>query len=531
MREITKYHDTSKTVKERAKNKLFGAVYSHTAIILLLILLQIGIMVLTFTYLGNYSTYMNGVISLLSFITAIYIFNEKGNPAFKMTWILFVFLVPVVGVGFYLFTKAGIGTKYLGARLEKLRVETEPYMQQNEYVVHAMKGGRVANANLSHFLYNQVGFPTYGNSQAQYFPLGDDKFPILIEELNKAEKFIFMEYFIIGEGYVWDTVLEVLRKKVKEGVEVRLMYDGTCSISLLPYEYPKQLREYGIQCKEFGPIVPILSTSQNNRDHRKICVIDGKVAFTGGVNLADEYINKKVRFGHWKDTAIKIEGDAVQSFTMMFLQMWNITEHRTDDYARYLYRPDDSNPKEPDGTGFVMPYGDSPLDNETVGQHVYMDILNESRYYVHIMTPYLILDSDMITSLTFAAKRGIETIIIMPHIPDKIYAYLLARSYYAELLQAGVKIYEYIPGFVHAKVFTSDNTKAVVGSINMDYRSLHLHFECAVYLFRNPAVQQVEADFQETLKHCQEITLEDCRTYPMPKKIAGKVLRLFAPLM
>ena len=231
MREITKYHDTSKTVKERAKNKLFGAVYSHTAIILLLILLQIGIMVLTFTYLGNYSTYMNGVISLLSFITAIYIFNEKGNPAFKMTWILFVFLVPVVGVGFYLFTKAGIGTKYLGARLEKLRVETEPYMQQNEYVVHAMKGGRVANANLSHFLYNQVGFPTYGNSQAQYFPLGDDKFPVLIEELNKAEKFIFMEYFIIGEGYVWDTVLEVLRKKVKEGVEVRLMYalQNTCS--------------------------------------------------------------------------------------------------------------------------------------------------------------------------------------------------------------------------------------------------------------------------------------------------------------
>ena len=256
MREFTKYHDTSKSVKERAKTKVFGAVYSHTAIILLLILLQIGIMVLTFTYLGNYSTYMNGVISLLSFITAIYIFNEKGNPAFKMTWILFVFLVPVVGVGFYLFTKAGIGTKYLGARLEKLRVETEPYMQQNEYVVHAMKGGRVANANLSHFLYNQVGFPTYGNSQAQYFPLGDDKFPVLIEELNKAEKFIFMEYFIIGEGYVWDTVLEVLRKKVKEGVEVRLMYDGTCSISLLPYEYPKQLREYGIQCKNLDRSYP-----------------------------------------------------------------------------------------------------------------------------------------------------------------------------------------------------------------------------------------------------------------------------------
>ena len=356
-------------------------------------------------------------------------------------------------------------------------------------------------------------------------------YPVLLEELRKAERYIFMEYFIVEKGEMWDSILEILKEKAAAGVEVRFMYDGMCSLTLMPYGYPKQLEKYGIHCKMFSPVRPVLSSYQNNRDHRKITVIDGHTAFTGGVNLADEYINRKVRFGHWKDTAIMLKGDAATGFLMMFLQMWNITEHRTDDYARYLYRPATQKPKEPDCTGFVMPYGDSPLDNETVGQHVYMDILNESRYYVHIMTPYLILDSDMITSLTFAAKRGIETIIIMPHIPDKIYAYLLARSYYAELLQAGVKIYEYMPGFVHAKVFTSDNTKAVVGSINMDYRSLHLHFECAVYLFRNPAVQQAEADFQETLKHCQEITLEDCRTYPMPKKIAGKVLRLFAPLM
>ena len=528
MREITKYHDTSKTVKERAKNKLFGAVYSHTAIILLLILLQIGIMILTFTYLGNYSTYMNGVMSLLSFITAIYIFNEKGNPAFKMTWILFVFLVPVVGVGFYLFTKAGIGTKYLGARLEKLRVETEPYMQQNEYVVHAMKGGRVANANLSHFLYNQVGFPTYGNSQAQYFPLGDDKFPILIEELNKAEKFIFMEYFIIGEGYVWDTVLEVLRKKVKEGVEVRLMYDGTCSISLLPYEYPKQLREYGIQCKEFGLIVPILSTSQNNRDHRKICVVDGKVAFTGGVNLADEYINKKVRFGHWKDTAIKIEGDAVQGFTMMFLQMWNITERQPEDYAKYLT---EKQPGFSRKDGYIIPYGDSPFDHENVGEEVYFHILNHAKKYVHIMTPYLILDNEMIDALTRAAKGGIEVQIIMPHIPDKPYAFYLAKTYYEELIAGGVEIYEYTPGFVHAKVFTSDDDTATVGSINLDYRSLYLHFECGVFIYRNPVVRDIEKDFQETLAKCQKVTMTEVRNRSTFVKIYGQVLRIVAPLM
>lgn len=473
MREFTKYHDTSKSVKERAKTKVFGAVYSHTAIILLLILLQIGIMVLTFTYLGNYSTYMNGVISLLSFITAIYIFNEKGNPAFKMTWILFVFLVPVVGVGFYLFTKAGIGTKYLGARLEKLRVEIEPYMQQNEYVVHAMKGGRVANANLSHFLYNQVGFPTYGNSQAQYFPLGDDKFPVLIEELNKAEKFIFMEYFIIGEGYVWDTVLEVLRKKVKEGVEIRLMYDGTCSISLLPYEYPKQLREYGIQCKEFGPIVPILSTSQNNRDHRKICVIDGKVAFTGGVNLADEYINKKVRFGHWKDTAIKIEGDAVQSFTMMFLQMWNITERQPEDYAKYLT---EKQPGFSRKDGYIIPYGDSPFDHENVGEEVYFHILNHAKKYVHIMTPYLILDNEMIDALTRAGGSTGGTDFIAQYVSSKIHRGIWDYVFFYNC--AMIIVFGYLCGWIYAGysiLFQFLSTKTI-SSLYQRYAQITVEF-------------------------------------------------------
>ena len=529
MREITKYHDTSKTVKERAKYKLFGAVYSHTAIILLLILLQIGIMVLTFTYLGNYSTYMNGVISLLSFITAIYIFNEKGNPAFKMTWILFVFLVPVVGVGFYLFTKAGIGTKYLGARLEKLRVETEPYMQQNEYVVHAMKGGRVANANLSHFLYNQVGFPTYGNSQAQYFPLGDDKFPVLIEELNNAEKFIFMEYFIIGEGYVWDTVLEVLRKKVKEGVEVRLMYDGTCSISLLPYEYPKQLREYGIQCKEFGPIVPILSTSQNNRDHRKICVIDGHTAFTGGVNLADEYINEEIRFGHWKDTGIRLYGEGVWNLTVMFLQMWSIiTGVRTHipAYSPYVFHTEEF-----ESDGFVQPYGDSPMDNETVGENVYLNIISQAKRYVFICTPYLIIDNEMMMALCLAAKKGEDVRIITQGIPDKKMVFLLTQSYYKQLIEAGVRVYEYTPGFVHSKTFVCDDEIATVGTINLDYRSLYLHFECGVWMYQSQAVREAKEDMEATLPKCKEVSLDFCNKRNIFVRGIQSIMRLIAPLL
>ena len=283
--------------------------------------------------------------------------------------------------------------------------------------------------------------------------------------------------------------------------------------------------------KIFAPVRPALSSYQNNRDHRKICVIDGHTAFTGGVNLADEYINQRVRFGHWKDTAVMLKGKAVDSFTMMFLQLWDVTERDAEEYRRFLCPETFHMPEGMDYGGFVMPYADSPLDGENVGESVYLDILGRSRRYVHITTPYLILDDTTLAALKFAAKRGVEVIVIMPHIPDKLYAYLLARSYYAELLRAGVQIYEYTPGFIHAKMFTSDDEKAVVGTINLDFRSLYLHFECASYFFRNAVVMDVEEDFQKTLAKSERITLENCRKYPFIRRFAGKALRILAPLM
>lgn len=249
------------------------------------------------------------------------------------------------------------------------------------------------------------------------------------------------------------------------------------------------------------------------------------------MNLADEYINQRVRFGHWKDTAVLIKGKAVDSFTMMFLQLWDVTERDGEEYRRFLCPPEFHMPAGMDYGGFVMPYADSPLDGENVGESVYLDILGRSRRYVHITTPYLILDDTTLAALKFAAKRGVEVIIIMPHIPDKLYAYLLARSYYAELLRAGVQIYEYTPGFIHAKMFTSDDEKAVVGTINLDFRSLYLHFECASYFFRNAVVMDVEEDFQKTLAKSERITLESCRKYPFIRRFAGKALRILAPLM
>lgn len=358
--------------------------------------------------------------------------------------------------------------------------------------------------------------------------MGEYKFRYLVAELKKAKRFIFMEYFIVEESYMWDTIREILIEKVSEGVEVRFMYDGMCAISMLPYNYPSQLRKYGIQCKMSNPMKPFLSTTQNNRDHRKICVIDGKVGFTGGINLGDEYINRKVRFGHWKDTAVMLRGDAVQSLTMMFLQMWNVSERKPENYERYLTPKRKGLKRE---LGYVIPYADSPFDNENVGEEVYFHILNHAKKYVHIMTPYLILDNEMITTLTRVAKSGIEVIIIMPHIPDKWYAFVVAKTYYKELIEGGVQIYEYTPGFVHAKVFVSDDDTATVGTINLDYRSLYLHFECGAFIYNNSEIDRIERDFQQTLAKCHKVTLIEVKNRSLLTKISGQILRLIAPLM
>ena len=330
---------------------------------------------------------------------------------------------------------------------------------------------------------------------------------------------------------MWDTVLDILKEKVQEGVEVRVMYDGMCSLVLLPYRYPKELKKLGIKAKMFSPIVPFLSTTQNNRDHRKILIIDGKVAFTGGVNLADEYINKVVRFGHWKDVAVKITGEAVRSFTVMFLQMWNVyeKENEKENYNAYL---EDIAFEEPlCSDGFVIPYGDTPTRKTEVGKTVYESIVNGATRYIHIMTPYFIVDREFLDTMKYAAQRGVEVSMILPHIPDKKIAYYIARTFYPELLRAGVRVYEYTPGFVHAKVFVSDDSCATVGTVNLDYRSFYHHFECGAYFYDNQVVGKVEEDFEKTLEKCQLVTEEYYKRIPLHQKLIGRVSRLVAPLM
>lgn len=511
--------------------KLLRIIFGRTAFVVMSLLLQVAILLAGFRFLSHYMVYIYGGFTLLSAFVILYVVNKDENPSFKLAWIIPITVIPVFGTLLYLFLELQWEGKIINKRLRENITDTQPYLEQNPRYMDQLAKTSRSNANLAAYIENSGSYPVYGNTNVKYYPVGEEMFEDMKKELEKAKRFIFMEYFIVERGEMWDSILKILERKVSEGVEVRFMYDGMCCLVLLPYSYPKELRAKGIKAKMFAPIRPALSTYQNNRDHRKILVIDGHTAFTGGINLADEYINRKVRFGHWKDTGIMVKGDAVTSFTMMFLQMWNITEKEPEDYGRYLRDPEFFYPPELSMEGFVIPYGDSPLDQETVGELVYLDIINTARSYVHIMTPYLILNYELVQALQFAAKRGVETIIIMPHIPDKEYAFLLAKAHYEELIRAGVQIYEYTPGFVHAKVFTSDDEKAVVGTINMDYRSLYLHFECAAYIYRNEVIKDVERDFMETLAKSQVITLEECRNYPWYKKLAGRVLRLFAPLM
>lgn len=510
---------------------MLRVIFGRTTFGAIALIAQVVILIAAYRFLSRYLAYFYGGFTLLSALVIIYILNKEENPIFKLTWMIPIAAVPVFGMLFYLFAELQIIGKLIDKKLRVNMEKTEEYLIQSPRVMENLSRMSRQNANLARFIKKSSHYPAYGSTNVQYFSLGETMFTAMKKEMEEAKRFIFMEFFIVERGEMWNEILEILERKAREGVEVRFMYDGMCSLKLLPYGYSKELQEKGIKAKIFSPIKPAFTTYQNNRDHRKILVVDGHTAFTGGVNLADEYINRRVRFGHWKDTGIMLKGDAATSFTMMFLEMWNISEMEPEDYSKYLRDPEYFYPLELSMDGFVIPYADSPLDQESVGEQVYLDIINSARQYVHIMTPYLILDYGMIKALTFAAKRGVETVIIMPRIPDKKYAFLLAKSHYRELIRAGVRIYEYMPGFIHAKVFTSDNTKAVVGTINMDFRSLYLHFECAAYLYCNEAVRDIERDIQETLAQSRRVTLEDLSQYPWYERFAGRALRLFAPLM
>ena len=508
----------------KGKQGIFRLIFGRTTVVIALLAVQFILLFVGFYRLRDY-TYYGGSL-LVGLIVALIVVNRKGNPAVKITWIMLIMMAPVFAVPFYLFVDMELGHRLSRARLDEISRKTAELLPDHREDMEALEAEDSGAAGLAAYLGRMGSHPVCRNSGVSYYPIGEEAFAAMLEALESAKNFIFLEYFIVEEGYMWGRILNVLEKKAKQGVEVRVLYDGTCALYKLPYQYPKKLEALGIRCQMYAPLRPMVSTHYNNRDHRKIMVVDGRCAFTGGINLADEYINRKVIHGHWKDVAIQVTGEAVASFTLMFLQMWSVGETAAADYGKYISA---SAPVKAEG--WVVPYGDSPFDGERVGEMVYIDILNRARRYVHIMTPYLILDHEMVTALTFAAKRGVDVKLIMPGYPDKKTVFALSRSYYKELIEGGVKIYEYTPGFVHAKTFVSDGTSAVAGSVNLDYRSLYLHFECAALMVRTPVIQDLEADFQETLAKCREISLEDCRKDKLSRRVIGWLLRPIAPLM
>lgn len=513
-------------LKAGGKRGVMHVVFGRTTVVIGLLLLQIFLLFSLMIRFGQYIPYYLGGTLVCTAVMMVYILNTEENPAIKLSWAILFAVVPAFGIPLYFYIRMDLGHRLEQALVISSIEKSKVHISDQTALISRIDQEDKSLSNLLRYIQNNGGYIPYQNSDVTYFPQGEDKFAEMLVQLERAEKFIFLEYFHIGESEMWNEILDILARKVKQGVEVRVMYDGTSTIMSLPYNYPKQLRAMGIQCKVFSPLRPFVSTSYNNRDHRKILIIDGHTAFTGGVNLLDRYINREKLYGHWKDAAVMIQGEAARGFTLMFLQMWNYTE-RTPVYEPYLHAP---LPRRT-APGYVIPYGDNPMDRENVGEMVYLDILNQARDYVYIMTPYLILDNEMLTALTFAAKRGVDVRILLPHIPDKKYAFILAQSHYKQLVCAGVKVYEYTPGFVHSKVFLSDDRHGVVGTINLDYRSLYLHFECAAYLYKVPALWDVRRDFEQTILKCRRIMQEDIKKQKLHTKLAAALLKVAAPLM
>ena len=508
--------------------KLMKLISNRAIIIGLLILFQLGLLFAIIFRFQEYFVYFYSTYIIVSAAVIIKIVNNRSNPAYKIAWIIPIMLIPIFGTVIYLV--------FGRVRFSRDDKEIMSRIQEKEKNANltTVKDIKIEDGNMdaiiqSNYLTKYGESALFKNTTSEYFPLGEQAFEAMLVELEKAEKYIFMEYFIVEEGKMWNALLDVLERKAKAGLDVRFIYDDFGCLTTLPHHYYRKLENMGIKCCVFNPFIPVLSPIFNNRNHRKIAVIDGKVAFTGGINLADEYINEVERFGHWKDNSIMVKGDAAWGFTLLFLSLWEFVYKGDDDLADFY--PEFKEEELPVSHGYYQPYVDSPFDNETVGMNVYLNLINKAKDSVLITTPYLIIDNLLMEALCTAAKGGVDVRIIVPHKPDKWYVHAVTKSNYAQLIEAGVKIFEYTPGFIHSKTFVVDGLYATVGTVNLDYRSLFLHFECGVWMYKTAAVGDVLKDHLETESVSQLITLEEAENIKWPVRMGRAVLSVFSPLL
>jgi cardiolipin synthase A/B len=511
--------------------KILKILTSRLFLTFVIIFVQVAWIYLMFLKFVGYSEPISDALKILSILMALYIINKTDVQAYRMGWILVIMIFPLFGGLLYLLIGEKRPARYLSRKIRNGMKDHSRNVVQNEEVAEELSKHSPRVAGCSSYITNYALFPAYKKTKVTYHPLGENQFADMLTALRKAEKFIFLEYFILDEGTMWNSILDILAEKVAEGVDVRIIYDDMGSLTRIPQNYHKKIEKLGIKCLVFNPVKPVISVVMNNRDHRKIMVIDGNTAFTGGINLADEYINRLVRFGHWKDTGVMLHGEAVWSFTVMFLELWNAFYPDDEDFS--IFKPCEEKDEEFISDGFIQPFSDSPLDGETVSVNVYLDILAQAKDYVYIFTPYLAISDELNISLCAAAKRGVDVRMVLPGIPDKKVAYRLSRSYYLPLLEAGVRIYEYTPGFMHGKSYVSDDVLAVVGTINMDYRSLYLHFECGVMMYENSAVADLKADALKTFAVSHEVSIAERKRGIMRQIYGGlidSILRVLAPL-
>ena len=505
--------------------KFFSRLLNRATITVALVLLQAGWLLWAFTYLTTGRVVVNAALRLLSLLIVLYLVRKDEDSSYKIIWIVLIGLLPLLGGAMYLVFGNKAPSKGMRRRMQRVEQAHAKDLVQRPEPERQLSGDRFAG--LGRYVAQYGPYPVWDRTQAQYFSCGEAMYPKLLEDLENAKKFIFLEFFIVRSGKMWGGVEEILMRKAAQGVEVRLIYDDFGSLLGLPKDFVVRMERHHIHCIPFNPVVPLVSVVMNHRDHRKIVVVDGNVAYTGGVNLADEYINAEKRFGYWKDAAIRLEGAAVWNFTVTFLNVWNAFRPSEGDYTPFAPRPEQL-PETSDG--LVQPYADSPMDEENVAETVYLNILAQAQRYVYIYTPYFSVGQELLGAMKGAAKRGVDVRLILPGIPDKKLVFRLTRSYYVPLIRAGVRVYEYTPGFLHAKCYVSDDHVAVVGSINMDYRSLFLHFECGALLYRNSQILVLRDDALNTLRKCKEVQLSDCRTN-LFGTLLDSVLRLLSPLM
>lgn len=516
----------NKYVKKTRKG-VGSLIFSRAGLFAVLILVQIALMVYLYYFVNIDLTYLLGGDAISKFFIMLIILNMKNvSNANKLSWFLLIAIFPTFGIIAFIMSHFSIGYRREQRKVLRLNDESRTYTKADQELYRSIEDRGKRFYPIAKYLDDVGGFPSYKNTSSTYYKVGDDMFDAMLFDVRNAKDFIFMEFFIIDYGYMWGTLLEELVRKVKEGVQVRLLIDGSNLITRVRGNFTREMESLGIRCRVFSKMYPIVSTYQNNRDHRKVMVIDGKFAYTGGINLSDEYINVYERFGHWKDCGARLEGSAVKSFTIMFLNMWNSMDESAEDYTSYLKTYPIVN-----STGTYIPFADNPLDNETISKNVLVDLINKSKSYLYLMSPYLIIDEEIRNSINLAAKSGIDVRICLPHIPDKKISSALAKDHYRELIGAGVRIFEYTPGFVHSKTWLADGKIGFVGTINLDYRALYQNFECGVLMYKTNSLEEIKNDFDIFFDIATEISMEDVDKIKLRYRLLAKIAKPFAVLM